>query len=153
MDFSEIEVYPPAELLIKRSNVCDQGGVGVVSTHPVSSGLKYQLKGQIVNDITQHTVEINPNLHFLDTQFTGYILHSCQPNAQLDMKNLTLDILRDIGIGEFLTIDYAKTESKLFRQFACSCHAPTCRRWIKGNSEVISEKGSAFIKSLSRVYP
>lgn len=152
MTFDATEVYPPANFLIKRSDMCDQGGVGVVCIHPVPSGLKYQLKGQIVKNLTQHTLEINPNRHFLDTQFTAYILHSCEPNAQLDMKDLTLEILRDIGIDEFLTIDYAKTESKLFRQFPCSCRTATCRLWIKGHSEVISEKGVLFMKSLSEVY-
>jgi len=150
MIFDKNEIYPPTDFEIKQTNMCDQNGVGVVCRSPVSAGQIYQLKGQIVNKITQHTVEIRANRHFLDTKFVGYLLHSCEPNGQLNMKNLTLEILCDIAIGEFLTIDYTHTEKKLFRQFPCSCKKLSCRSWIKGNSEAISEEGIAFLENINQ---
>jgi len=147
---SQNEIYPPSSFAIKQTDMCDQKGRGIFCVHPVSAGQVYHLKGQIVNKIKQHSLEISPNRHFLDMEFTGYLMHSCEPNAQLNMQNLTLKILCDIGIGEFVTIDYAYTERKLFRQFPCACRALNCRYWIKGNAEKISEEGSAYLKSIKQ---
>jgi diaminopimelate decarboxylase len=144
------EIYPPVEFTIKQTESCDQKGHGVVTTCPISAGQIYRLKGKIVNKVAQHTLEISPDRHFLDTKFAGYLMHSCEPNARINMQNLTLEVLRDINIGELLTIDYAHTEKKLFRQFPCSCNAPLCRFWIKGNSESISAEGAAYLETLNQ---
>jgi len=140
------EIYPPVEFEIKQTDQCDQKGRGVVCICPISAGQVYQLQGQIVHKIAQHTLEINPTRHFLDTKLAGYIMHSCEPNARLNMKNLTLEVIRNIAIGEFLTIDYAHTEKKLFRQFPCSCKAISCRFWIKGSAEAISAEGAVYLE-------
>jgi diaminopimelate decarboxylase len=144
------KIYPPADFTIKQTDRCDQKGHGVVCTCPVSTGQVYRLKGKIVNKVAQHTLEISPDRHFLDTKFAGYLMHSCEPNARINMQNLTLEVLRNITVGELLTIDYAHTEKKLFRQFPCTCNSSLCRFWIKGNAETISPEGAAYLKALKK---
>jgi diaminopimelate decarboxylase len=150
MIYDKNDNYPPTDFAIKQVDMCDQKGRGVVCIRPVSSGQVYPLKGQIVNQITQHTLEISTDRHFLDTQFAGYLMHSCEPNAKLNMQNLTLEILCDIAMGELVTIDYAHTERKLFRQFPCACNELSCRTWIKGKDEATNEKGMALLEKPKR---
>jgi len=144
------EIYPPSDFIIKQVDRCDQKGRGVVCINPVSAGRVYPLKGQIVHQITQHTLEISSERHFLDTQFAGYLMHSCEPNAQLNMQNLSLEILCDIAKGELVTIDYAHTEKKLYRQFPCACNESSCRTWIKGKDEKPNEKGMALLRKIKQ---
>lgn len=70
-----------------------------------------------------------------DPYFTGYLLHSCDPNVSLNMRNRKLTALKFIEAGCFLYMDYAETEDVLFKQFACSCESPACRGWITGRRE------------------
>jgi SET domain-containing protein len=53
--------------------------------------------------------------------------HSCQPNARLciDYGRVEFYALRDIGVGEELTVDYGQTHHA--GQLACRCGAPGCR--------------------------
>jgi hypothetical protein len=75
-------------------------------------------------------------VHLYDIHFSGYFLHSCAPNIELDMKNLKVYATRDIMPMEYLLMDYAQTEDVLFRQFPCSCGAENCRGWITGRKEL-----------------
>jgi len=53
--------------------------------------------------------------------------HSCQPNARLciDHGRVEFYALRDIGVGEELTVDYGQTHHA--GQLACRCGAAGCR--------------------------
>jgi SET domain-containing protein len=53
--------------------------------------------------------------------------HSCQPNARLciDYGRVEFYALRDIGVGEELTVDYGQTHHA--GQLACRCGATGCR--------------------------
>lgn len=96
----------------------------------------------------QHSLQISPFQHLLDLDFVGYLMHGCDPNCVLDMQRLRLLAVKDITAGSMLTIDYAVTEDDLFRQFACSCGAPNCRRWVTGRSEPVNRKGREYLAKL-----
>ena len=118
----------------------DHSGMGVVTYRDFNEGeLIALLSGNVINDIRQHSLQIEENTHIYDVYFSGYFLHSCEPNVTLDMKNLTVHALKPVQAYDFLYMDYAETEKKLYKQFPCSCGAATCRGWITGNSEVIDE--------------
>lgn len=70
-----------------------------------------------------------------DPYFTGYLLHSCDPNVSLNMRTRKLTALKPIKADSYLYMDYAETEDVLFRQFACCCGSEKCRGWITGRNE------------------
>ena len=111
-------------------------GSGVITRRGFETGdLLAVVAGEIVPDIRQHTLQISRRRHMYDPYFTGYLLHSCDPNVSLNMRARTLTALKPIQAGAFLTMDYAETEDTLFRQFACSCGSDHCRGWITGRRE------------------
>jgi len=112
-------------------------GMGVMTYKFFAKGdLVCALAGEIITDIRQHTLQIEPNLHLYDTYFSGYFLHSCSPNIILDMKNLLVYATKNIKPMEYLLMDYAQTEDYLFKQFPCSCGAKNCRGWVTGSKEL-----------------
>jgi hypothetical protein len=112
-------------------------GMGVMTFKAFAKGdLICALAGDIITDIRQHSLQIKPGLHLYDIYFSGYFLHSCDPNIYLDMKNLRVFAVKDIEANSYLTMDYAQTEDVLFKQFPCSCGAANCRAWITGRKEM-----------------
>lgn len=107
-----------------------------------------RFSGEVLSYCTQHTLQINPWLHLLDTRFVGYLAHSCSPNVFVDMQCMEVWALRDISEHEALTMDYASTEDQLYRQFACLCGSPACRRWITGRKERINDEGLQLLRKL-----
>lgn len=124
----------------------DSSGMGVITYRDFNAGdFIAQMTGDIISDIRQHSLQIDESTHLYDTYFSGYFLHSCEPNITLDMKNLTVHALQPIKAFEFLYMDYAETEEKLFKQFPCSCGSAKCRGWITGHNETINENDPLFI--------
>jgi len=123
--------------LIKKD---DNSGFGIISHKAFKKGeLVAAMNGEIINDIRQHSLQIEPGVHLYDTHFSGYFLHSCSPNVHLDMKNMRVYALRDIKPGDYILMDYAQTEDVLYRQFPCACGARNCRGWITGRKQPIDE--------------
>ena len=115
----------------------DVAGMGVMTYKAFAKGdLICALAGDIITDIRQHSLQIEPDLHLYDIYFSGYFLHCCAPNIELDMKNLRVYATRDIEPDEYLMMDYAQTEDILYKQFPCSCGAESCRGWITGRKEL-----------------
>jgi len=127
--------YPTeAEFSVARQE--DGKGLGVYAKRRFERGIMVtKVSGTIVHEVMQHTLQITPTSHLYDPFFTGFLLHSCDPNCFLDMQRFELWALKDIQPGEALTMDYASTEDVLFRQFPCLCGAPNCRGWISGRRE------------------
>jgi len=128
--------------LIKKD---DNSGLGIISHRTFKKGdLVAAINGEIIHDIRQHSLQIEPGVHLYDTHFAGYFLHSCSPNVHLDLANLRIYAVRDIRPGDFILMDYAQTEDVLYRQFACSCGAGNCRGWITGRKQPIDESDPAY---------
>lgn len=122
----------------------DGKGLGVYARRAFARGHRIcRISGTVVHAVRQHTLQISPDSHLYDPYFTGYLLHSCDPNCFLDMQRFELWAIKDIAPGEPLTMDYASTEDVLFKQFPCLCGAPNCRRWISGRREPIQAPGTA----------
>jgi uncharacterized protein len=112
-------------------------GMGVMTYKFIAKGsLVCAIAGDIITEIRQHTLQIEPELHLHDIYFSGYLLHSCSPNVELDMKKLLVYAVKDIAAMEYLTMDYAQTEDILYKQFPCGCGAENCRGWITGRKEL-----------------
>ncbi|MBF0247919.1 MAG: SET domain-containing protein-lysine N-methyltransferase [Alphaproteobacteria bacterium] len=102
--------------------------------------------GTLTYEVMQHTLQVTPTTHILDTNMVGYLSHSCGPNCLLDMTRLEVLALKDIRPGEILSIDYAVTEDVLFKQFPCSCGSPECRHWVTGRREQVNPEGVAYLQ-------
>jgi SET domain-containing protein len=66
-----------------------------------------------------------------------YVNHSCSPNCGI-RGEITFVAMRDIVVGEELTIDYAFLDNEDY-QFDCNCNAPDCRKTITGKDWKIKE--------------
>ena len=103
------------------------------------------ISGDVMNEIRQHTLQITPERHLYDPHFTGYLLHSCSPNVELDMQKLTVTAVQDIPANSYLYMDYSSTEDYLFKQFPCSCGSSNCRGWITGRKEMMPLASSSVM--------
>lgn len=113
-------------------------GYGVYARRPFQRGYRVcRISGTIVHQVMQHTLQISVDAHLYDPYFTGFLLHSCDPNVFLDMDRFELWAMKDILPTQALTMDYASTEDFLFKQFPCLCSAPSCRKWITGRREPV----------------
>jgi len=135
LTFGNNPLYPQASdfAVVNKDH---ENGQGVITHRSFEPGdLLAKVAGEIVSDIRQHTLQVSRRRHMYDPYFTGYLLHSCDPNVSLDMRRKTLTALKPIQAGSFLFMDYAETEDTLFRQFACCCGSDKCRGWISGRKE------------------
>ena len=59
-----------------------------------------------------------------------YTNHSCTPNARLSIRAGRVEFyaLRDIGVGEEISVDYGETHHE--GRLACRCGAATCKSWL-----------------------
>lgn len=131
------EGYPTEDdFLVARQE--DAKGYGVYARRPFRRGYRIcRISGTIVHTVMQHTLQVSPDAHLYDPYFTGFLLHSCDPNVFLDMARFELWATKDIGVGQALMMDYASTEDYLFKQFPCLCGSPGCRKWITGRREPV----------------
>ena len=125
----------------------DGKGLGVYAERSFTRGeLIAVVNGEIVDEHRLHTLQLSTHTHLYDPSFTGCLLHACDPNAIIDPSKREVRALRDIEPGEAITIDYAHTEDRLVKQFACRCGSANCRRWIRGSKETIALEGREYLK-------
>lgn len=111
-------------------------GHGIVCVNSYKKGeIIAKLAGEVVQSMRPNSFQIESNKHLNDKYFIGYFLHSCEPNAAINTKDLKAIALRNIIAGEFISIDYSATEDYLFRQFKCNCGSKKCRGVIAGKKE------------------
>lgn len=116
----------------------EMSGKGVICYRAFKRGeVIAHMSGEIINEIRQHTLQIDSEKHLFDPYFSGYFLHSCAPNISLDMDKMTVTALQDIPANSYLYMDYAETEDHLFKQFPCSCGARACRGWVAGKKDLM----------------
>jgi uncharacterized protein len=127
----------------------DRRGLGVRARRPFAAGsVMHRFAGIVSEQICQHSLQVDTARHISGTRYIGYLSHGCDPNAALDMAAFVLFARRDIAPSDIVTIDYAETEDRLHRQFACACGAATCRGWITGRSEPADAEGRAWLAQL-----
>jgi len=111
----------------------DRQGEGVISLKEVLPNEElFVFTGFLISDITQYSLQIKHGLHIHDPYFMGKILHSCDPNSICDMDKRLFIAIKKIAPMEAVTMDYASTEHKLYKNFHCNCHSSNCRGFIKG---------------------
>lgn len=124
----------------------EQYGIGVFALRPFARGEAFSFLAEQTPHLLQHSLQRSPGDHLYDPHFVGFLLHSCNPNIVLDMRQQKVFCIRDIPADTPLYMDYASTEDILFNQFACNCHAPNCREWITGRHEPVNMDGAVFLE-------
>jgi hypothetical protein len=128
--------HEPNKQQFEIVTIGDSVGEGVKTKVTFDQGeLVFQFTGFLSSDITLFSLQIEEGVHLHDPFFMGKVLHSCDPNTIVDMKKRTFTAARPIAAGEFITMDYASTETQLYRNFNCCCGAKHCRGKVKGSNE------------------
>jgi hypothetical protein len=123
----------PTKERFEIRHIGDGVGEGVVSLVDFEPGeVIFHFTGIFSSQITQFTLQVADGLHLHDPFFMGKILHSCDANSSVDMQARTFTAVKRIKAGEFVTMDYAQTEARLFKDFDCSCGAANCRGHVTG---------------------
>lgn len=104
------------------------------------------ISGHTLGERRLHTLQVSARIHLYDPCFSGLLLHSCNPNTFLDIRELELWSVQAIPAGTLLAMDYASTEEVLFQQFPCRCSAGNCRGWITGIKEPLNAEGQLFME-------
>ena len=126
----------------------DARGLGIRARQGFAAGeIIHRFAGVVGETLCQHSLQVDANRHIGGTRYIGYLSHGCDPSGRLDMAAFTLVALRDIAAGDIVTIDYADTEDRLHRQFACRCRSPRCRGWIVGRDEQPDAEGLNWLAS------
>ena len=122
---------------VKQSSI---NGKGLFTTKAYKKGdLAYTysperiLKASEINELTPeqklHLNKTREDEYELMGPPGCYVNHSCDPN--IEEKDRNGYTLRDIEVGEELTVDYDK-DAYLEKPFKCHCSAKNCRGWVRG---------------------
>lgn len=125
-------------------------GKGVFATNFIAGGTRLiEYKGERISDQESERLYNDESTHTflfmleeIDVVIDGsrngntarWINHSCEPNCEASEEGgrVFIDALRDITVGEEITIDYnlyleARYTAALKRQYACGCGTERCR--------------------------
>jgi hypothetical protein len=134
--------HEPTRDRFEIRRIGDSVGEGVVSLASFEPGeIVFAFTGVFSSFVTQFTLQVNDNLHLHDPYFMGKILHCCSPNCSVDMQTRLFTCVKPIRPGDFVTMDYAQTEARLFKPFECQCGAANCRGVVLGYEETVEENG------------
>lgn len=108
---------------------------GVISKKAFTQGdFLFKFTGQVQDYQTLYTLQLKENVYIEDPYFMGRVLHSCKPNSIVNMDTQEFYAIQDINIGDYVTIDYLRTEDILFQSFQCACGSPDCKGYITGRN-------------------
>jgi uncharacterized protein len=129
-------------------------GRGVSARDPIARGEVVAIKGgHIVDRLTvEHLPDSISNARFqiaddlflsalTEAEYDGVMMlvnHSCDPNVGMG-GNVALVSMRDIDIGEELTIDYALFVGEPGFAMECRCGTSNCRHAISGEDWMRAE--------------
>jgi hypothetical protein len=122
-------------------------GRGVIAIQPIFCGELVAVKGghiveqerlqSLPERLQNSEIGIAEGLHLValhDDEYEDVMLflnHSCDPNVGL-AGNIVFVTLRNVSLGEELTIDYAMIDDHDDESMDCRCGSPNCRGTITG---------------------
>ncbi len=119
-------------------------GIGAISIEPIAEKelvavfggviISYQELMSLSEEQRSMVLQVDiDRFSFSDTVMPpDHINHSCAPNLGFS-DSFTLLAMRDIGVGEAVTFDYAMADSIAFDEFDCLCGSLFCRGRVTGN--------------------
>ncbi|MGE3166805.1 MAG: SET domain-containing protein [Planctomycetota bacterium] len=142
---------PQPAVLVAQTQI----GRGVLANRDFPAGANVgAIRGRVIADPdygSDYAIDIGAGLSLEPVAPFRFLNHSCEPNCGLVVyeeedddgvihgREVVLEALRPIAIGEELTIDYAWGADSAI---PCGCGAPNCRRWV-----ICEEELADFLKS------
>jgi cyanophycin synthetase len=93
--------------------------------------------GDTTTERSMHTIQVDRDLHLTPPSPMKYLNHSCEPNCGIVLRrgveNIQIRAIRDITVGEELTLDY-ETFEEAFEAMTgpCLCESKGCRGRLRG---------------------
>lgn len=126
-----------------KIKLSQKGGQGLFTTKPIERGITiFRFKGRIGQDkeTNSESLQIEENKFLESTpkyNYQNFLNHSCNPNAFIDFKILSLTALKNIEIDEEVTYNYCTSEYDLISlvedcSFTCNCGFVDCICKVKG---------------------
>ena len=145
-------------------------GSGSFAVSKISKGeIVASFGGNVINQIelinysadrVSRSLQLNSDTYLLSGNIPeagDMINHSCDPNCGVAGTS-SVQVLRDIEIGEELSFDYAMSDSSQYDEFNCACGKDKCREkitgmdWQKKDLQAkYSRYFSAYIESLIKL--
>ena len=136
-----VKSFVSNKIQIQKSDI---HGVGMFSLEPIKRGEILFIHGGhvVTKDKLFYSATISSYLPLDDNYFIGainkreeknielFVNHSCDPNCGI-RGEITFVAMRDIIVGEELTIDYATVDNEEYK-FMCNCRSMNCRQEITG---------------------
>ena len=86
----------PSDFAVEQ--IDDQRGEGVIALRTFAPGdVLFRMNGIPMTEITQHTLQLAPEVHLHDPWVAGKVLHSCAPNSRLDVETQYYVAVRPIA--------------------------------------------------------
>jgi len=117
------------QLIKKKSPV---QGLGIFTKTFIKKGETFYKipESKIITHNHDHAARIGGNKYVWDEEVLNYVNHSCDPNAEINLANLTLIALKNIKPEQEITCDYDYTEGDYGYNFVCKCGQKNCRNQI-----------------------
>ncbi len=120
-------------------------GRGLFAIEPIAAGEVVAVKGGHIVDtatlralperLQETDIQITDGLHLAaltDDEYDAVMLfvnHSCEANVGI-AGNVVLVAMRDVAVGEELTLDYCLFDASPGTPMTCRCGTPSCRQVI-----------------------
>jgi len=140
-------------------------GRGLFARNAIAAGEIVAVKGGAIMDldalalirdeVSPAEIQIEDGLYIVSrsaAEVESNILclnHSCNPNVGV-RGQITFVAMRDIPVGEELTIDYAMIDGDPSERMSCACGAKECRRIITGDDWRLPELQRRYAGYFSR---
>ena len=137
--FFEDEPIQKYFIIVKSPEPINEGVISRISfkaTDTICKWTGFHLPFQTLHSL-QHTED---KIFIHDPYFVGKFLHSCNPNCELDMNEMSVTAIRDIQPLDKLTLNYNKTEKLLYQGFYCQCGSDGCIGYLEGYGSKSIEK-------------
>lgn len=121
----------------------ESGHCRLVTSEPVASGEEILAPGGVVRATpTRYSIQIGPDAHLDDMGPVNATNHHCDPSAFIDFadsERIVLRALRDLSVGDEVSIHYCATEYDMASPFDCHCGAEACLGRVRGYRYVSDE--------------
>jgi diaminopimelate decarboxylase len=126
-------------------------GIRLVSEKKCAVGSTFDTFNRVdTKELTQHSMTD----HFKGVKYVAktendhmpfYLEHHPRPNLRVNYDSESVVAIRPIQPGDFLSIDYSRTEHVLFSQFPTVSNPVITRPWTTGSQEDLSDDGKKWL--------
>ena len=94
---------------------------------------------RLVSTPERYSLQVGASLHAVDLGVWRWLNHACAPSVAVACEPLSVVTLRQVDLGEELTLFYPATEWVMAEPFTCRCGASACVGLVAGASVLPAE--------------